>query len=99
MQLASFEFTLCILMTLANSEDQDEMPHIAAFHQGYNVYQDKNSPQRKKCKFLKPSIYIYWTIPSVLYQTRSTLRVEEEYTINISRRHDMAFSSALSPDC
>ena len=26
--------TFCILGTLANSEDSDEMPHNAAFHQG-----------------------------------------------------------------
>ena len=30
----TFNLTLCIVVTLANSEDPDEMSHNAVFHQG-----------------------------------------------------------------
>ena len=49
--------------TLTNSEDPDEMPHNAAFHQGLHCLLRPNNLQRKKYNiFLKiitcnPSIY------------------------------------------
>ena len=38
------------MSTLANSEDPDEMPHHAAFHQGLHclLFNDKIDLQRKK---------------------------------------------------
>ena len=59
-----------LMHTLANSEDQDEMPHNAAFHQVYTVI--SNTIFRKRIiLFIEiitcdPLIYMYiqWTIPS-----------------------------------
>ena len=63
-------------LLLAESEDQDEMPHGAAFHLGLHYLQKKNNFQRKKCIFLlflnlKRVTHrnIQWTIPGLLYQT------------------------------
>ena len=36
------------MCTLANSEDPDEMPHYAAFHQGLHCLQRYKHLQRKK---------------------------------------------------
>ena len=53
------------MLTLANSEDQDEMLHYAAFHQGLHyLLLNKNDLQRKKFNFnleiitFDPSIHI-----------------------------------------
>ena len=64
------------MRTLASSEDPDEMPHNA-FHQGLHcLLFGKNAIQRQKILFYleiitcDPSIYIQWTIPCLLHQTR-----------------------------
>ena len=51
------------MLTLANSEDPDEMPHHAAFQLCLQCLLDKNGLQRKKYNFyleiitFDPSIY------------------------------------------
>ena len=58
-----------------NSEDPDEMQHHAAFYQCLHCLLGlKNDLQTKKYIFYKllcdTPIYVQWTIPSLLYQTR-----------------------------
>ena len=69
-------------MSLANSEDPDEMPHDAAFHQGLHYWLRQNDLNRKKYNFYLEIItcghliytmdhpYIQWTIPRLLNQSR-----------------------------
>ena len=63
------------MCTLANSEDADEMPHYAAFHQCLHCLQDKNGLQGKKYNLIWKVYPVtpqckQWTIPSLLYQTK-----------------------------
>ena len=39
--------------TFTNSEDPDEMPHIAAFYRVYTVCEDKKDLQSKKYNIFK----------------------------------------------
>ena len=63
------------MFTLANSEDPDEMPHNAAFHQSLHCLQTERQKLSSEIQFYleiitcDPSIY---TIdhPKLLYQTR-----------------------------
>ena len=48
----SYMLTLCRLNTLANSENTDEMPHKAAFHQGLHCCLDKIDLQRKNKQYI-----------------------------------------------
>ena len=49
--------------TLTNSEDSDEMPHNAAFHQGLYVCKDNNKPWFKHILFL----YFELTLKSYIH--------------------------------
>ena len=49
--------------TIANSEDPDEMPHNAAFHQGLHCLQRQNQSSDEKIHFSK----IITCDPSILY--------------------------------
>ena len=42
--------------TLTNSEDPDEMPHDAAFHQGLHCLLSQNQSSEKEKSMLKSSI-------------------------------------------
>ena len=60
---------------LANSEDPDEIPHNAAFHQGLHSLLRQEQSSEKEIQYFLEIItcdpqYIQWTIPSYLYQTR-----------------------------
>ena len=61
--------------TFTNSEDPDEMPHNAAFHQGLHCLL-KQIRFSEKIQYvllnynLTPPRYLQWTISSLLYQTR-----------------------------
>ena len=48
----SLHYTGSLMSTLANSEDPDEMPHNAAFHQGLHCLLDKNDLKRKTYYFI-----------------------------------------------
>ena len=55
--------------TLANSEDLDEMPNNAAFHQGLHSLLTQNRSSEKEIQFLFENynllpINIQWTLPS-----------------------------------
>ena len=62
-----------IIGTFTNSEDPDEMPHHAAFHQGLHFLLNLKNHQTKKNFFFKLQLdtprYLQWTIPSLSYQT------------------------------
>ena len=61
--------------SLANSEDPDEMPHNAAFHQGLHcllrqkIFLEKEKQLIRKFRPVTPQ-FIQWTIPCLLYKTR-----------------------------
>ena len=73
---------------MTNSEDPDEMPHDAAFHQGlYTVYLNQKDLQRRKFNFLLEILRI--TCDPVLYPThyRSLYNVDQE--CGIPRGHSI----------
>ena len=81
------------MRTLANSEDQDEMPHYATCHQGLHYLLRKKSLFRESNAFLIWKLlphtlrYIQWSDPSLLYQTiRKTPFVHKGLSRNVSER-------------
>ena len=76
--------------TFINSEDPDEMPHYAAFHQGLYCLLGKKDLQTKKTNTtfknynLTPQgMYVQWPIQSLLHQTRR--KDPFVYTVNCWR--------------
>ena len=74
--------------TFINSEDPDEMPHYAAFHQGLYCLLGKKDLQTKKNTTFKnynltPPRYVQWPFQSLLHQTRR--KDPFVYTVNCWR--------------
>ena len=65
----TFNLTLCIVVTLANSEDPDEMSHNVVFHQGtgYTLCAKTKTifRERNTNLYVKPQ-YMQWIIPNLL---------------------------------
>ena len=66
------------MCTLANSEDPDEMPHNAPFHQSTlfsmtkMIFRERNTVFVLKVEPVTPQ-YIQWTIPILLFQTKGRI--------------------------
>ena len=74
--------------TLAKSEDLDEMPHDAAFHQGLHCLLRQKRPSEKEIQLYFEVILtcdpldIQWTISSVKYEPRKKNSLMHKVLIN-----------------